>query len=198
MLESIHFVYDGVKSVDMGLINVKLDGGMYEEAFLPSREIEEEEIVGRDKPYHRRVRLSPLEFELTFAIEDGYDNQRIREIARWLNQDYYKPFYTLENPDRIFYCMLEGDSSLFHNGIQQGYITLTMRCDSPFSYTPHEYINPLVYGSKKEVTTIHEDTFNNDMGSFQNNIKINTDNNIEIDRANVNWSMLSGQKWSDL
>lgn len=144
MLEGINFSYDGIKSVDMGLLNVKIDGGMFEETFLPTREIQEKTTTGRDKPYFQRVRLSPLEFELSFAFEHYYDERLIREVARWLQQDYYKPFYTTDNPSRIFYCMLNGDSNLIHNGLRQGYITLTMRCDSSYSYTP-EYNKAFFY-----------------------------------------------------
>src|SRR5690606_35605780 len=135
MLEGVHFVYDGVRSVDMGLINCTIDGGMFEETFLPSKEIREVSISGNDKPYFQEVKRSTLEFELTFAFENGYDEERIREVARWLDQDYYKPFYTVDNPNRIFYCMLKGDSRLVHNGSKEGYITVSMRCDSPYSYT---------------------------------------------------------------
>lgn len=197
MLEGIHFSYDGVKSSDMGLINVQIDGGMFEETFLFSKEINEVEVAGRDKPYFQSVTKAPLEFELTFAFEDGYDERKIREVARWLNQDYYKPFYTTSNPNRIYYCMLEGDSTLIHTGIQQGYITLNMRCDSPFSYTP-EYIKAgYKYKSTKLVKSLSEDTFNSGIGTFKNT-KINSNGNIELKNANMVWSMLIGKKWSDL
>lgn len=51
MLEGVNFYYDGIYSVDMGVLNCKIDGGMFEEAFLPSREIREVSVNGRNKPY---------------------------------------------------------------------------------------------------------------------------------------------------
>ncbi|MDT3429032.1 hypothetical protein J2Z22_004628 [Paenibacillus forsythiae] len=44
MLEGIHFTYDGVHSTDMGLLNCKIDGGMFEETFLPPRSINETKV----------------------------------------------------------------------------------------------------------------------------------------------------------
>jgi phage-related protein len=197
MLEGVHFSYAGIKSSDMGLINVKIDGGMFEEAFLPSRKIEEIQIRGRDKRYFQEVTLEPLSFDLTFAFEYGYDERRIREVARWLFQPYYQPFYTIDNPDRIFYCMVEGDSSLIHNGAKEGYITLTMRCDSPFSYTPRYTKENMIFSNTKIIKSITENTFNSVMG-VMDNIKINSNNEMEVDKVHVTWDRFIGKKWGDL
>jgi phage-related protein len=195
MLEGVHFSYAGIKSSDMGLINVKIDGGMFEEPFLPTRQISEVSVRGRDKPYFQEVRLEPLSFELSFAFEYGYDEKKIREVARWLCQPYYQPFYTIDNPDRIFYCMVDGDSRLIHNGLKQGYITLTMRCDSPYSYSPKYTKENMVFGSTKTVTLINETTFNNGTGY---NVKVNSNNELEIEKNTIVWSMLAGKTWGDL
>ncbi|WP_345595194.1 phage tail domain-containing protein, partial [Paenibacillus vulneris] len=90
MKEGIDFCYDGLYSVDFGLINCKIDSGFFEEPFLSEREISEIKVRGNDKPYFQEVIRSPLEFSLTFAFEDYYDEKKIREIARWLDQPYYK------------------------------------------------------------------------------------------------------------
>lgn len=195
MLEGIHFSYAGIKSSDMGLINVKIDGGMFEEPFLPTRQIEEIKVRGRDKPYFQEVRLEPLSFNLSFAFEYGYDEAKIREVARWLCQSYYQPFYTIDNPDRIFYCMIEGDSSLIHNGLKQGYITLTMRCDSPYSYSPKYTKENVTFGSTKAVNSINDTTFNSGIGY---NVKVNSNGELEIEKTSIAWSSLIGKTWGDL
>jgi predicted phage tail component-like protein len=197
MLEGIHFSYDGVKSVDMGLLNCKIDGGMFEETFLPSREIQETKISGNNKPYFTKVGFEPLEFKLTFAFEHSYDERKIREVARWLNQDYYKPFYTIDNPNRVFYCMVVGDSSLVHTGNKEGYIELTFRCDSPFSYTQTINKDNLVFSNTKVVKTVVEDTFNSGMGN-QTNITVDSNSDLKIINANPKWKDFAGMKWSDL
>lgn len=137
MREGLNFYYRGKYSLDMGLINVVVDSSsMLEEPFLAEREIQEIEVRGNDKPYFQGIKRSPLSFSLSFSFVDTYDEQKIREVARWLSPDYYEPFYTDDNPNRIFYCMPVEESTLIHNGLKQGYVNLTMRCDSPYSYSP--------------------------------------------------------------
>lgn len=196
MLEGINFYYDGIYSVDMGVLNCKIGGGMFEETFLPSRDIKEVVVNGRDKPYFQHVGFSPLTFDLTFAFEYGYDEKRIREVARWLMQAYYKPFYTIDNPNRVFYCMVDGDSSLFHNGLKQGYITLKMRCDSPYSYTPQSLKENMKFDSTKLTKTASENTFTIEMGAM-NNIVI-VDGKLTVGKTDTTWRTLAGKKWSDL
>ncbi len=195
MLEGIHFSYDGVKSVDMGLLNCKISGGMFEETFLPTRNIIEHKTNGNSKPYFQKVTYEPLEFKLSFAFEYYYDEKKIREVARWLNQSYYKPFYTIDNPNRIFYCMIEGDSSLVHNGLKQGYIELNFRCDSPYAYQPTVMKDSIKFEGSKLTKSIVRDTFINGKAE---NVIINENGELEIDIKNMSWSDLSGKKWSDL
>lgn len=197
MLEGVHFYYDGIYSVDMGLLNVKLSGGMFEETFLPEREIKEIKISGRDKPYFQGIDYKSLEFELNFAFEYYYDEQKIREVARWLNQSYYKPFYTTSNVNRIYYCMVDGDSKLIHNGLRQGYITLKFRCDSPYSYTGKYTDDNIEYLSTKETIVIDENTFTNEMGTT-NNIAINSNGDLAVQIDYKPFTLFSGMKWSDL
>lgn len=198
MKEGVHFVYDNIRSIDMGLVNCQVSGGMFEEAFLAGREISEKQISGKDKPYFQEVRLSSLSFELTFAFEYVYDEEKIRKVARWLSPDYYKPFYTIDNPSRVFYCMPSGDSNLVHNGMKEGYITLTMKCDSPYSYTPVYINNNNVFLSTDLTTNVLDNTFNSGDGIF-NNVEIINDNRIQLSSTSVaTWSMFSGMSWSDL
>jgi len=135
MLENTAFTYDGISSRDMKVVAVKVDSGLFEESFLPSRSIREESIRGRHKPYFLGYDLSPFEFPLVLYFED-LTKEEIRRISRWLLVDFFKPLIFESNPERIFYCMYEGNVDEFHNGLRQGYLTLNMRCDSPFSYSP--------------------------------------------------------------
>lgn len=180
----------------MGLINCQIDGGMFEEAFLASREIKEISIIGNDKPYFQGTSFLPLEFELTFAFENDYDERKIRDVARWLSPEYYKPFYTIDNPSRIFYCMLKGDSRLVHNGMKQGYITLTMRCDSPYSYTPFSIKENLKFQQNTVDFVFEEKEYNELMGT---QVQIKIDNsNLTVNKANPIWLDYVNLKWSDL
>lgn len=134
--ESETFNFDGKDSSEFGIRNVSVSGGMYNEPFVANRMIQETKIRGKDDPYFHGVKYDPLTFNLTFAFESQYSSQSIRDIATWLCQSHYKPLYFSENTDRIFYCIVEGDTQLIHNGLKQGYVTLNIRCNSPYSYSP--------------------------------------------------------------
>ncbi|GMX64378.1 hypothetical protein Elgi_36470 [Paenibacillus elgii] len=194
MKEGIDFYYDGVYSLDMGVINCKVDSGFFEEPFLSQREIHEISVRGRGKPYFQGVKRSPLSFSLTFAFVDYYDEEKIRAVARWLNKDNYKPFYTSDNPERIFYCILESESTLLHNGLKQGYVNLKFRCDSPYSYSP-------VYTSKlyewDEVPVgFGESTFSD--GTLTN-VTTDVNGDLILSSAKMTWQNIpSTMTWKDL
>jgi phage-related protein len=141
MKESIHFYYDGKFSKDMGVIQASVDSGLFEEQFLSNKSIRETRVKGNSKPYFQGIERDPLEFPLSMVFEHGFDDNKIRETTRWINQDYYKPFYSEENPSRILYAQYVGDPRIIHNGIKEGYVTLQMRCNDAFSYSP-AYISP--------------------------------------------------------
>lgn len=137
MRESLHFTFDNISSEDMGVVIASPNGGLFQETFLPTRRIIESSVT--NKRYFKRVESEPLSFSLTFYIAEWRDRDNLRQIARWLFQDYYKPLWFDTNPERIYYAIIEGDSSLFHNGCKDGYIELNIRCDSPYSYSPTQY-----------------------------------------------------------
>ncbi|MEX0595456.1 MAG: distal tail protein Dit, partial [Candidatus Paceibacterota bacterium] len=138
MREYVDFVYDGKTSWDMGVIQAYRDSSLYEEDFLSNRSIKEEKVRGNDTPYLFSVEKEPYSFELGMFFEKDISNAEInlRKIARWLDKSYYKPFYFKDKPDQIFYCMPTETPSMAHSGIKKGFISLTMRCNSPYSYSP--------------------------------------------------------------
>lgn len=153
MLESLSFTYDGISCEDMGVTMVTTDSGLYKDLFLPSRKITEKKIAGRNAPFFQRVDSEPLSFSITIYIEQWEKENSIRRIARWLYQDYYKPLWFASNPHNIYYAIFDGNSSLVHNGRNEGYITLNVRTNSPYSFSPiKNENNPLnVYGSLTKI-----------------------------------------------
>jgi phage-related protein len=148
MMEYTDFSFNGKSSQEMGLINVRVNGGLFEESFLASRKITEVKIRGNDRPYFMGIEKDPLSFDLSFAFLYPYDKEAIAKVARWLDTSYYcEFFFTGEVRQRRFFCMLESDPRLLHNGLGQGYVTITMRCDSPYGFSP-EY-----YSIKEDFTT---------------------------------------------
>ncbi|RKJ14843.1 hypothetical protein D7X33_48140, partial [Butyricicoccus sp. 1XD8-22] len=58
------------------------------------------------------------------------------------------PIWFESNPEHIYYVMFEGSPELIHNGCQQGYVTLPVRCNSPYSFSMPKSFNFSVVGSK--------------------------------------------------
>jgi predicted phage tail component-like protein len=136
--ESEYFWYDGVNSMEeFGIMNVSVDStNLYSEPFLAPRTIKEFKVRGNDKPYFSEIQRDPLSFSLTFYFQDTWNDELISQVKQWLNQDYYKPLIFSELPDQIFYALVIDSPTLVHNGLKQGYVTLNIRCDSPYSYSP--------------------------------------------------------------
>lgn len=201
MKESTHFVYDGISSKDMGVFIGTTKTGLFEENFLPTRNIVERKIANRDKPYLQRVELDPLSFPLSFILEDwelSNDRDYVRKIARWLFQDYYKPLIFDSNPNRIFYALVEGSSSLFHNGLEDGYVEMNVRCDSPYAYSAEYYEDKIEFSDANISQTI-----SNDIGNFDNGIHdntITTANGLTVEKPLAMWSDFYAryQKWGDI
>jgi len=198
MKQSIHFMYDGKSSKDMGVAIASTKKGLFEESFLPDRTINEKTIANREKPYLQGVEHKPLSFSMSIFIDKWEDNMTLRKIARWLFQDYYKPLTFDSNPNRIFYAMFEGDSTLIHNGGKEGYIEFNVRCDSPYGYTSEHSLNNIKNRSSNVGTIVSDD-----IKSFDNGIHDNTitaDNGLTIDNPVMSLERFYElyKKWGEL
>lgn len=127
--ESLKFSFNGISSDMFGIINVNVSSGLYQESFLSNRNLLEVTIRNSDKPYFQKIKREPLTFKLSFAFEK-WDSQTIKDVAKWLNTDFYAPLIFESEPDLIYYAILINDSILNHTGNYQGFITLEMRCNT--------------------------------------------------------------------
>lgn len=197
--DSLYFSYAGIKSIDYGIVNVNLDSGMQEEVFAPSRGINEVTVKGRDQPYFQNTKKDPLKFSASFAFEDRFNTQKLREVTRWLTEhDYYQPLFFVNDlgvePEKIYYALVVDEPTLIHNGLQQGYIRLTFRCDSPYAYSP------LILTKKYDWT---DQPYRNQIVSFKNHSNERTsadkDGKVILDPERPRWSsFLPGTRWMDL
>ena len=134
--EKLYFNFNGVDSRKFNLVHIDTGGSMFEESLVASRDINESKVAGSDYPSFNRLDLSPRSFDLNLAFEGQFTDKQVDEIVRWLFVDYYKPLYFIGNEGKLMYCIPIGDPKLIHNGLREGYIQLTMRCNSPFIYSP--------------------------------------------------------------
>ncbi len=132
-----YFKYAGVASSDYGIRNVNVTSGLQEEPFGSGRSITEIAVRGRSRPYFQSIRREPLTLRVSFAFEQAWDKERLREVCRWLTeQPYYQPLSFTSDNDRIFYALVVEDPQLVHNCLSQGYVQLTFRCNDAYAYSP--------------------------------------------------------------
>lgn len=170
MKENLKFFFNNELSTNMGLANVHLEGGLYTERLIANRELFEETIRGKTKPYFISLEQKPIEFQLSFAFLDSFDDEKLRQVSRWLNVDYYKEFYFIENPTFRYFAMPVSDVNIVHNGLKQGYITLTMRTNDSFAF------------SEEILTQEYDLSINAETGT-----KIRIDNNGDLPLAIEMW-----------
>lgn len=190
-----YFVYAGVSSIDFGIRNVNISSGMLEESFAAPRSIREVSIAGRDRPYFQNIAKEPLRFQVSCAFEETWNPDRIREAARWLTeQSYYRELVFSSDPERVFYALVIDEPMLIHNGLSEGYINVTFKCDSPYSYSP-VYYSPR-YEWKETVAEIAEQDFAE--GSREALI-LGPQGELRLDSCRPRWSdYASGTRWSDI
>jgi phage-related protein len=141
--ESLYFSFAGRKSTEFPIYNVSISDGLFEEPLTSGKAINEVTVRGNPKPYFIEARREPKTFPLRFAFHETWNDEMIDEIVRWLDVDFYEPLFFSSNIDRVFYAMPVDGIQQIHNGLKQGYITLNMRCDSPFSYS-HQLVTPWI------------------------------------------------------
>lgn len=138
--------YNGVHCSEIGLVlvstNTTSGGGsnsLYQENFLAPRQIVEIEIKRRKwqrTPYFQHILRTPIEFDLVFWFNNGWTNEMIRTVGRWLDQEYYKPMVFDDKIDTVFYALPNGQPTITHDGYGSGYVTIHMRCNSPYAFSP--------------------------------------------------------------
>lgn len=134
--EKVSFNYNGEWSDDYNVVNVNIGSGMYEEILLADRSIDEVVIKGNDKPLYKGIENTPIEFDMVIAFTKKYTEYEMNNVINWLFQNTYKPLFFKGKENRIFYCMPTGSSTITHNGMNEGYLSIRMRCNSSYIYSP--------------------------------------------------------------
>ncbi len=134
---SLYFTFNGISSEIYGIMNVSTSSGLYEEPLTYSRDILEQEVRGKDRPYFQGIKKQPLKFNVEFAFEDKWDDSKIRQITRWLTSPkYYCEMYFSENPEKRLWVLCVDDPEIVHNGLSQGYLRLSFRMSDSYIYSP--------------------------------------------------------------
>lgn len=133
--DELYLNFDGVPSRFVGLLAVEIGSGLYEETLVTNRTINETQPANRTQSIFHSISEDNREFQLNLAFDKNFDEDKINEIINWLFQDYYKPLYFEGQEDRVVFAMISGESSIIHNGMNQGYFTVTVQTNSPYRFS---------------------------------------------------------------
>lgn len=131
----LNFTKNGIYSGDMGITHVSLSGGLFDEAIGGNRTIVEQQNSLTDRRFFRRISTDPIEFDMALYLEDEMDDVQIDSVIEWLLNDYYEELYFEDEVDKIYYCLPISQPRIVHNGLNQGYITIQMRCYDEYLYS---------------------------------------------------------------
>jgi len=169
---STNFILNGITNKELKIINCNIDTGMPSEQFMHPIELTTTQIKGRDELYLQYKKKNTFNFSVTFAFENTFTNNDLRVLKRLLNSEYFIPLQFIdESNDQtalnyIYYIMLSDESTLTHNCLNQGYVTLNFLSKSPYSFSDFMESQLYDFSSITETTTI----LNDSLSSNANNI----------------------------
>ncbi len=135
-MQSEHFIFDGVKSSDMGIYLISVDSGLISSPFFGGQSPEGEWVQGKSTAYHYGINKEPIEFTIQISpLEKEWTPQLRNKVGRWLIQDMYKPFQTADDMGKTYYAMCT-DAPNFELAHNRGYLELTFITNSPYAWSP--------------------------------------------------------------
>lgn len=135
-MESTDFIFDGIKSSDMGQYIVRINGGGVESPFFGGQSIQESQARKKITPYHFGVDRKPIEFTIQISpLDDKWTPERRSKIGRWLIHDTYKPFQSADDLGKIYYTIVtEAPNFELYNN--RGFVPFTFRTNSAYAWSP--------------------------------------------------------------
>lgn len=178
----------------MKIENVNISSGMQEEP-IHGRSINEVQIRGRSKPYFQGIEKKPLEFSVSFAFVEPWNDELLRKVVRWLTeQEYYKPLIFSNNLEKIYYAMAVDDPVLVHNCLKEGYLSINFRCNDAYAYSPVH--TSKLYDWDEIPVTINENDFSK---GVKNRVILDNNGDITLKSTRPKWSdFSSSMRWSEV
>lgn len=164
MKHNLDFYFNNEFSTVKGVFNANTDNGLFEDKLIAERMLNTEIVRNQSKGYLLNVDRSLFSFPLVLGSKEPWTRAKLDDIATWLDVSYYKEFYFMDNPDRVFFVMPSGEINFIHTGTDLGYITVELSSISPYSFSP-KYTTPL-YDFSANTTTGSVIEFNNS-GHFE-------------------------------
>lgn len=135
-MQSEHFIFNGIKSIDMDQYIVRVEGGTTPSPFFGGQSISEEFVGDRITPYHFKTTKSPIEFTIEISpVDEEWTPKRRNEVGKWLVHDEYKQFQTTDDMGKMYYAIVTEAPNFTLYG-NRGYIPFTFRTNSPYAWSP--------------------------------------------------------------
>jgi len=132
--DKLNFTYGDKSTKDFNVWNISLDGGMFDEELVASQNINEQSSNRRKMSIFTGIERENLSFEISIAFKEDFDDDKISEIIEWLYGKYYYAKLQFEGSDKFTYAMPEGECQITHTGNGQGYISVTLKTNSPYYF----------------------------------------------------------------
>ncbi len=165
-MEDMYFIFDGIKSSDMGLYNVRVGhSGFVEVPFVGRADIREKFSSKKIIPSLHNVKREPITFTLQFMLMDNnlqpkeWTSEDRNRIGDWLIHDTYKSFQTSDDLGKYYYVIIE-DAEKLYLVSGKGYLEVTCRTNSPYVWSP-TYILPFDLSDNDTETSIIIDNKSN-------------------------------------
>jgi len=135
--ESLYILFNNINSQDFDILNAHVDSsGLYQESFITDRTIMETRVRNNPIPFFQGIEESSRIIKCSLAFTETFDENKLREVKRWLRTEFYAPLVFSSSPDHIYYALCSNASDLMHTGNGMGYIDVEFVCDSNFVYSP--------------------------------------------------------------
>lgn len=184
---STYFIFNGIKSIDMGLHNVKIESGLTSVPWTGGKEIIEEKIRYNRNPIFYGVQNQPIQFTVTFSLlEEKMTDEKKIELARWLFLDEYAEFQTTDYLGKCIHVIAINQIDFMTADNELGYFTVEFRANSstwfskpfvqPFDLRNNETSTIIEVQNKSNVEKIHYPELEFEMFGSENLILRNLSN----------------------
>ncbi len=151
---SEEFYYNGFSSKKFGVLNVNISNAELVEPLFGNRTLNEERLKYKDESYFHNIiedgKTLTLELAFDFYNNVEMTNSALRGVKRWLGgRQGFKSLwfsedcflddngnYDITKPRRIYKATVVETSNVTHFGLQEGYVTVTFKCNSGYCYSP--------------------------------------------------------------
>ena len=179
MITSTSFYYDGIYSEDMGVIKVRVGGGLVTDSFLSPVSVNQVKLKNSNKARIQTIDREPLTIPMALFFDENLSEESIRRVKNWLSKEDYRELRFENEPEKVYYAVLSGTSELTHNAVASGYVQLELLTNSSYSFsnvftiegisneTDFSYVSIHNYGDEIAPTDIAVTMINNSTSDIE-------------------------------